>query len=134
MHAFLLPLTDDHLETLWVVLDEGLGLHRLREEGFGDQRKANAPQHLHHVLLPVTHVILQPANGCVIYLKNTNATTKHVGSIQISGGNNFGHSALFGNLSWKSISHNLHITLPKKLVVSRDTIKLPRHVFLDHIL
>ncbi len=79
--VFLSPLllTDDHLEALWVVLDEGLTLHRLGEEGFGDQRKANAPQHLHHVLLSVTHVVLQPAHCCVINL-NTNATTKHAGT------------------------------------------------------
>lgn len=75
----LIPLTDDHLEALWVVLYEGLSLHRLGEEGFGDQRKANAPQHLHHVLLSVTHIVLQPAHCCIINL-NPNATTKHVGT------------------------------------------------------
>lgn len=76
-----LLLTDDHLEALWVVLDEGLTLHRLGEEGFGDQRKANAPQHLHHVLLSVAHIVLQPAHCCVIYL-NANATTKHMGTFR----------------------------------------------------
>lgn len=82
VHVFLSPLllTDDHLEALWVVLDEGLTLHRLGEEGFGDQRKANAPQHLHHVLLSVTHVVLQPAHCCVIYLKHK-CNTKTRGSI-----------------------------------------------------
>lgn len=72
----LLQLTDDHLEALWVVLDEGLSLHRLGEERFRDQWKANTAQHLHDILLPVTYVILQPAHGCIVNL-NTNAT-KHM--------------------------------------------------------
>lgn len=72
--SFLL-LTDNHLEALWVVLDEGLSLHRLGEESFGDQWKANAPQNLHDVLLSVTHIVLQPAHCCIINL-NTNATAK----------------------------------------------------------
>ena len=66
--CFLLLLTYDHLQALRVFLDEGFSLHRLGEEGFGDQRKANAPQHLHHVLLSVTHVVLEPAHCCVINL------------------------------------------------------------------
>lgn len=68
-------LTDDHLEALGVVLDEGLSLYCLGEEGFGDQRKADTPQHLHHVLLSVAHVVLQPANCSVVNLK-TNKTLK----------------------------------------------------------
>lgn len=79
VYVSLLPLTDDHLEALWVVLDEGLSLHSLGEEGFGDQRKANAPQHLHHVLLSVAHIVLQPAYCGIIDL-NTNAKTKRVGT------------------------------------------------------
>lgn len=68
--------TDDHLEALWIILDEGLSLHRLGQECFGDQREANTPQHLHHILLSVTHIVLQPAHCCVINL-NTNPTKKH---------------------------------------------------------
>lgn len=75
----LLQLTDDHLEALWVVLDEGLSLHRLGKECFRDKWEANTAQHLHDILLPVTHVILQPAHCCIVNL-NTN-TTKNMVSL-----------------------------------------------------
>lgn len=61
-------LTDDHLQALWVVLYKGLSLHRLGKEGFRDQWEADTAQHLHYVLLPVTHVILQPAHCCIVNL------------------------------------------------------------------
>lgn len=72
VYSWLFALTDDHLEALWVVLDEGLSLHPLGEEGFGDQRKANAPQHLYDVLLSVAHVILQPPHCCIVNLNKGN--------------------------------------------------------------
>lgn len=65
---FCFLLTDDHLEALWVVLYKGLSLHCLRKEGFRDQWEAHTPQHLHYILLSVTHVILQPAHCCIVNL------------------------------------------------------------------